>query len=72
MAWYGGGTRRVETVTGTGHWYKGGNGLVPIRWVFVRDTTGTHRDEYLFTTDTTRAADAVDRAGVRPEDVARR
>ena len=59
VSWYGGGTRRVEAVTGTGHWYKGGSGLVPIRWVFVRDTTGTHRDEYLFTTDTGRTADAV-------------
>jgi hypothetical protein len=59
VAWYGGGTRRVETATGTGHWYKGGAGLVPIRWVFVKDTTGTHRDEYLFTTDTARTADAV-------------
>ena len=59
VAWYGGGTRRVETVTGTGHWYKGGRGLVPIRWVYVKDTTGTHRDEYLFTTDTSRTADAV-------------
>jgi DDE superfamily endonuclease len=48
--WYGGGTRRVDTATGTGHWYKAGWGLVPIRWVFVRDTTGTHRDEYFFTT----------------------
>ena len=59
VAWYGGGTRAVEAATGTGHWYKGGNGLVPIRWVFVRDATGTHRDEYLFTTDTARTADAV-------------
>jgi hypothetical protein len=59
VIWYGGGTRRVETATGTGHWYKGGRGLVPIRWVFVRDTTGTHRDEYLLTTDTARTADAV-------------
>ena len=59
VAWYGGGTRRVETVTGTGHWYKGGRGLVPIRWVCVKDTTGTHRDEYLFTTDTARTVDAV-------------
>ncbi len=24
VAWYGGGTRRVAVVTGTGHWYKGG------------------------------------------------
>jgi hypothetical protein len=51
VAWYGGGRRRVEVVTGTGHWYKSGAGLVPIRWVFVHDCTGTHRDEYFFTTD---------------------
>jgi hypothetical protein len=25
--------------------------LVPVRWVFVHDCTGTHRDEYFFTTD---------------------
>ena len=25
--------------SGTGHWYKAGDGLVPIRWVFVRDPT---------------------------------
>jgi hypothetical protein len=51
VGWYGGGKRRVETLDGTGHWYKAGAGLVPLRWVFVRDTTGTHRDEYFFTTD---------------------
>ena len=51
VGWYGGGTRRVETVTGTGHWYKAGEGLVPILWVFVRDREGTHRDEYFYTTD---------------------
>ena len=49
--WYGGGTRRVGVLTCTGHWYKAGRGLVPVRWVFVSDLTGTHRDEYLFTTD---------------------
>lgn len=59
VARYGGGTRAVEAATGTGHWYKGGHGLVPIRWVFVKDATGTHRDEYLFTTDVGRTADAV-------------
>jgi hypothetical protein len=59
VVWYGGGTRRVEAATGTGHWYKGGAGLVPIRWVFVHDATGTHRDEYRFTTDPARSADAV-------------
>jgi hypothetical protein len=51
VAWYGGGRRDVEVVSGTGHWYKGGRGLVEVRWVFVRDLTGTHRDEYFYTTD---------------------
>ena len=54
VGWYGGGVRRVGTKTGLGHWHKAGQGLVPIRWVFVRDRTGTHRDEYFFTTDPTR------------------
>ena len=35
----------------TGHWYKSGAGVVPIRWVFVRDRDGTHRDEFFFSTD---------------------
>lgn len=51
VAWYGGGRRDISVVTATGHWYKGGRGLVPVRWVFVRDRTGTHREEYFFTTD---------------------
>lgn len=59
VAWYGGGTRRVEAATGTGQWYKGGEGLVPIRWVFARDATGTHRDEYLLTTDAALTPEAV-------------
>jgi hypothetical protein len=59
VGWYGGGTRRVETLDGTGHWYKAGQGLVPVRWVFVRDTTGTHRDEYFFTTDVALTPTAV-------------
>lgn len=53
VAWYGGGRREVEVVTATGNWYKAGEGLVPIRWVFVHDLTGTHRDEYFFSTDIT-------------------
>ena len=51
VAWYGGSRRRVEIVTGTGLWYKSGRPLVAVRWVFVHDRTGTHRDEYFFTTD---------------------
>jgi hypothetical protein len=50
VAWYGGGRRNVDVVTGTGHWYKAGEGLVEVLWVFVHDRTGTHRDEYFFTT----------------------
>jgi len=51
VAWYGGGTRRIEVVSGVGPWYESGEGLVAIRWVFVHDLTGTHRDDYFFTTD---------------------
>jgi len=57
--WYGGGQRRVEWVSGTGHWYKTGKGLVPIRWVFVHDLQGTHRDEYFYTTDTTLSPEQI-------------
>ena len=56
VAWYGGGQRSVEVVVGTGHWYQAGVGLAEIRWVFVRDLTGTHRDDYFFTTDLTLSA----------------
>ena len=38
-------------MTATGQWYKSGQALVPIRWVFVRDQSGTHRDEYFYSTD---------------------
>jgi DDE superfamily endonuclease len=51
VGWYGGGTRRVEVAGGRGHWYKSGRGLVPVRWVFVRDLTGSHRDEFFYATD---------------------
>ena len=56
VAWYGGGSRRVDVVTGSGHWYKSGRGLVPVGWVFVRDATGTHRDEYFYSTDAALSA----------------
>jgi DDE superfamily endonuclease len=59
VAWYGGERRRVEVVTGSGWWYKGGRPLIAVRWVFVRDRTGTHRDEYFFTTDVTMSPRAV-------------
>jgi hypothetical protein len=54
VSWYGGGRRRVEVVSAIGHWYKAGAGLVAVRWVYVHDRTGTHRDDYLYSTDTAR------------------
>jgi DDE superfamily endonuclease len=51
VRWYGGSTRWVALASGTGHWYKSGRGLVPLRWAFVRDLQGTHRDEYFYSTD---------------------
>ena len=59
VSWYGGGRRDVDVVSGTGQWYKGGEGLVPVLWVFVRDRTGTHRDSYLLSTDLTLTAQQV-------------
>lgn len=51
VSWYGGSDRRVELTGDIGQWYKAGKGLVPVRWVFVHDVQGTHRDEYFYTTD---------------------
>ena len=62
IAWYGGSTRRVEAVAGAGHWYKAGAGLVPVRWVFVHDRDGTHRDEYFYSTDPHLGAQAIIKA----------
>ena len=52
VSWYGGSDRQVELTGDTGQWYKAGKGLVPVRWVFVHDIQGTHRDDYFYTTDT--------------------
>jgi hypothetical protein len=57
--WYGGDTRRVELVTGTGAWYRSGHGLVFVRWVYVHDMQGTHRDEYVYSTDLTLSASQI-------------
>jgi len=51
--WYGGQKRRVELIWGEGNWYKAGGGLVGLRWVFVHDLQGVHRDEYFYCTDPT-------------------
>src|SRR5207248_10350360 len=36
-----------------------GRGLVEVRWVFVHDVQGTHRDEYFFTTDVSLSPEQV-------------
>ena len=59
VAWYGGGRRNVEVVSGTGQWYKSGHGLVAVLWVYVHDLTGTHRDSYFMTTEVTMKAQEV-------------
>jgi len=59
VSWYGGGRRNVRVATGTGGWYKGGRGLVPVRWIHVEDLTGTHRSEFFFTTDLDMALEAI-------------
>ena len=59
VAWYGGGRRDVKVVTGVGQWYKAGEGLVSVRWVYVHDLTGTHRDEYFYSTDPTLTAQQI-------------
>jgi hypothetical protein len=57
--WYGGQTRRVELVSGAGQWYKAGGGLTPVRWVFVRDLEGTHREEYFYSSDVSLAPEQI-------------
>ncbi|WP_231749194.1 hypothetical protein [Tautonia plasticadhaerens] len=59
MAWYGGGERQAGVAAGTGHWYKAGEKLIPLTWTSVRDETGTHRDEYFYSTDPTMTAAAM-------------
>jgi hypothetical protein len=49
--WYAANRRKVEYVTGTGHWYKATEGLVKIRWVFVHDRQGRMQDRYFYSTD---------------------
>jgi hypothetical protein len=65
VAWYGGGRRAVEVVSAKAHWFKSGEGLVPVLWVLVHDATGTHRDEYFFTTDLTLSPQTVIEAYTR-------
>jgi hypothetical protein len=59
VCWYGGGRRDVRLLSGVGGWYRSRFPIVGVRWVFVKDTTGTHRDEYLMSTDPRMTADQI-------------
>ncbi|MBI1312079.1 hypothetical protein GC176_12365 [bacterium] len=50
VRWHGCTDREVKLASASAHWYKADRGLVPVRWVFVRDNTGTRRDEYEYCT----------------------
>jgi hypothetical protein len=51
VGWYGGGRRDVRLLSGVGGWQRSARPLVPVRWVYVRDDQGTHRDDYPAATD---------------------
>ncbi len=59
VTWCGGGKRKVAVCGGEGHWYRQGKGLLWVRWVYVKDLSGTHREEYFFTTDWTLSEEEV-------------
>ena len=58
VRWYGGASRAVSLATGTGHWYKGGEGLAEVRWVCVRRGEDI-KDEYFYTTDMAMSASEI-------------
>src|SRR5437868_9880472 len=37
LSWYDQSRRELEVTTGTAHWYRLGQAVLPIRWVVVRD-----------------------------------
>jgi DDE superfamily endonuclease len=49
--WYGQTHRLVEVATGTALWYHAGIAPVPIRWIIVRDPTGTLDPQAFLSTD---------------------
>lgn len=57
--WYGSGPRVIELTSGTAVWYHGGRGLVPVRWVLVRDPHRRFDPQALLSTDATLAPEAI-------------
>ena len=56
VCWYQGEKRNVTVLTGVHLWYKSGTEPVKLRWVIVKDPTGTKRTEAFFSTDVTMKA----------------
>lgn len=49
--WYGEAMREIEIASGTAVWYHSGEGLVPLRWVILRDPLGRFKTQSLLCTD---------------------
>lgn len=49
VKWYNSSSRNVKYKSGKGLWYRAGQGVVEVRWVYVE--VDGHRPEYFFTTD---------------------
>jgi hypothetical protein len=50
LSWYDQRRRELELTTGTAHWYRLGQKVLPIRWVLVRDPKGSLRPRAYFST----------------------
>lgn len=50
LPWYDQNRRELEVATGTAHWYRLGQEVLPIRWVIVRDPKGRLRPRAYFST----------------------
>ena len=59
VSWYGGKKRRVGLKQGTGLWYRSGQGVAAVKWIYVEDLDGTHRDEYFFSTNKNLSAQRI-------------
>ena len=59
VRWYGGTTRSVELASGTAVWYHSAKPVVPIRWVLIRDPTGTFAPQALLSTNQATTASQI-------------
>lgn len=59
MIWYGATTAFMDWTTGTALWYSTGTAPLPIRWILVRDPSGTRPTRAFFSTDCHQPASAI-------------